>query len=62
MEQANEWEKWQPYIYYLIILIYMIASLIVDGQWKIDELKGLLNNTITYFSTEDDEKIYKGQN
>ena len=38
------------------------AGLIVDGQWKIDELKGLVNATFTYFAAEGDEKAYNGQN
>ena len=37
------------------------AGLIIDGQWKLDELKGLINSTFTYFAAEGDEKAFKGQ-
>ena len=39
----------------------LAAGLIVDGQWRIDELSGLTNSTFTYFAAEGDEKAYKGQ-
>jgi len=37
------------------------AGLIIDGQWKLDELKGLINSAFTYFAAEGDAKAYKGQ-
>ena len=37
------------------------AGLIVEGQWKLDELKGLINSAFTYFAAEGDEKAFKGQ-
>ena len=39
----------------------LTAGLIVDGQWKLDELKGLINSTFTYFAAGGDEKAFKGQ-
>ena len=38
------------------------AGLIVDGQWKIDELEGLTNATFTYFAVAGDDKAFNGQN
>ena len=38
------------------------AGLIVDGQWKIDELEGLTNATFTYFAAAGDDKAFNGQN
>ena len=38
------------------------AGLIVDGQWKTEELKGLINSTFTYITSEGDEKAFNGQN
>ena len=38
------------------------AGLIVDGQWKMDELQGLKNATFTYFAAGGDEKAFNGQN
>ena len=37
------------------------AGLIVDGQWKINELNGLINSTFTYIVSEGDEKAFNGQ-
>ena len=37
------------------------AGLIVDGQWRIDQLKGLVNATFTYFAAGGDEKAFNGQ-
>ena len=39
----------------------LAAGLIVDGQWKLDQLKGLINSTFTYFAAGGDEKAFKGQ-
>lgn len=38
------------------------AGLIVDGQWKLDELEGLKNAVFTYFAAGGDEKAFNGQN
>ena len=38
------------------------AGLIVDGQWKINELNCLINSTFTYIVSEGDEKAFNGQN
>ena len=37
------------------------AGLIVDGQWKKDELLGLVNASFTYFAAGGDEKSFNGQ-
>lgn len=37
------------------------AILIVDGQWKIDELEGLKNTTFTYIVAGGDDKAFTGQ-
>ena len=39
----------------------LAAGLVVDGQWRIDELKGLINSTFTYFAAGGDQKAFKGQ-
>ena len=39
----------------------LAAGLIVDGQWRIDELQGLTKATFTYFSAGGDMKAFKGQ-
>ena len=39
----------------------LAAGLIVDGQWKLEELYGLVNATFTYFAAGGDEKAFKGQ-
>ena len=41
---------------------FFAAGLIISGQWKIDELKGLINSTFTYIVSSGDEKAYRGQN
>ena len=38
------------------------AGLIISGQWKIDELKGLINSTFTYIVSAGDKKAFDGQN
>ena len=38
------------------------AGLIADGQWKIDELQGLVNASFTYFAAVGDDKAFNGQN
>ena len=43
-------------------LTLFAAGLIVDGQWKIDELQGLTNSTFTYFAAGGDDKALNGQN
>ena len=40
----------------------LAAGLIADGQWKIDELTGLVDATFTYFAAAGDEKAFTGQN
>ena len=37
------------------------AELFVDGQWYIDELKGLENESFIYIAAEGDEKASTGQ-
>jgi len=37
------------------------AGLIVGGNWKIDELKGLVNSTFTYIALINDKKSLNGQ-
>ena len=39
----------------------LASGLVVDGQWRIEELKGLINSTFTYFTAGGDEKAFKGQ-
>ena len=39
----------------------LAAGLVVDGQWKIDELQGLNNATFTYFAAGSNGKAYRGQ-
>ena len=39
----------------------LAAGLIVDGQWKIEELAGLINASFTYIVAGGDEKAFKGQ-
>ena len=39
----------------------LAAGLVVDGQWKIDELQGLPNATFTYFAAGSNGKAYRGQ-
>ena len=39
----------------------LAAGLIVDGQWKLNELKGLINSTFTYFAAGGDQKAFIGQ-
>lgn len=36
------------------------ACMFVDGQWNIDELKGLEDQTFVYFAAEDDESAWNG--
>ena len=38
----------------------LAAGLVVDGQWRIEELKGLINSTFTYFAAGGDQKAFKG--
>jgi predicted peptidase len=40
----------------------LAAGLIADGQWKIDELTGLVDATFTYFAAAGDHKAFTGQN
>ena len=40
---------------------FLAAGLVVDGQWRIDELYGLTNATFTYFAAGGDEKAFTGQ-
>ena len=40
---------------------FLAAGLVVDGQWKIDELSGLINAKFTYFAAGGDEKAFNGQ-
>ena len=40
----------------------LAAGLISDGQWKIDELTGLVDATFTYFAAAGDQKAFTGQN
>ena len=41
---------------------YIFASgLIVGGEWKLEELKGIVNSTFTYVSDIEDKKSYDGQ-
>ena len=37
------------------------AGLIVDGQWKLQELSGLVNSKFTYIVAGGDEKAFQGQ-
>ena len=37
------------------------AGLIVEGQWKIDDLEGLINSTFTYIVSAGDKKAFNGQ-
>ena len=39
----------------------LTAGIIVDGQWKIDEIKGVSNATFTYFAAGGDMKAFNGQ-
>lgn len=39
----------------------LAAGLVVDGQWKLDELQGLPNATFTYFAAGSNGKAYRGQ-
>ena len=39
----------------------LASGLVVDGQWRIEELKGLINSTFTYLTAGGDEKAFKGQ-
>ena len=39
----------------------LAAGLVVDGQWKLQELAGLVNATFTYFAAGGDEKAFTGQ-
>lgn len=38
----------------------LAAGLVVDGQWKLDELQGLPNTTFTYFAAGSNGKAYEG--
>ena len=38
------------------------AGLIVSGQWKTEQLLGIVNATFTYVASVGDEKAFKGQN
>jgi hypothetical protein len=40
----------------------LAAGLIVDSQWSIYKLKGLINSTFTYIISAEDEKAFIGQN
>ena len=37
------------------------AGLIIGGNWKLDELHGIVNSTFTYVSSLEDKNSYKGQ-
>ena len=39
----------------------LAAGIVVDGQWRLDELQGLTNATFTYFAAGSDGKAFKGQ-
>ena len=39
----------------------LAGGIVVDGQWRLDELQGLTNATFTYFAEGGDEKAFKGQ-
>ena len=39
----------------------LAAGIVVDGQWRLDELHGLTNATFTYFAAGSDGKAFKGQ-
>ena len=39
----------------------LAGGIVVDGQWRLDELQGLTNATFTYFAAGGDEKAFKGQ-
>ena len=39
----------------------LTAWLVVDGQWRLDKLQGLTNETFTYFVEGEDKKAFKGQ-
>ena len=39
----------------------LAAGLVVDGQWNLPELAGLVNATFTYFAAGGDEKAFTGQ-
>ena len=39
----------------------LAAGLVVDGQWNLQELAGLVNATFTYFAAGGDEKAFTGQ-
>ena len=39
----------------------LAAGLIVDGQWYLQDLVGLVNATFTYFAAGGDEKAFNGQ-
>ena len=40
----------------------LAAGLVVDGQWRIDQLQGLINATFTYIAAGGDAKAFNGQN
>ena len=39
----------------------LASGLIVDGQWRLEELQGLINSTFTYFAAGGDQKASTGQ-
>ena len=39
----------------------LAGGLIVDGQWRLEELQGLINSTFTYFAAGGDQKASTGQ-
>lgn len=41
---------------------FFAAGLICDGQWKMDELEGIVNATFTYVAAGGDAKAFNGQN